>query len=140
MKHDVLIRLTASQQTDEDGAEKLEMTTKGTLEKTADGYVVEYDEPDEEMKDCRTSVLVNSPGVITMTRAGGFSTQLVIERNKRHNCHYETPFGGMMVGVFASEVKAKLSPDGGLIRMHYTIDLDSNMISENKIRMEISKI
>ena len=140
MKNDVMIRLVSHQITEEDEPETLEVTTKGTLEKTDDGYLLTYNEVDEELKDCRTLLTVHSGNHVTMMRTGSFNSELIIEKNKRHSCHYETPFGGLMMGVFASDVNAAIKETGGRIRLKYTIDFNSSMVSENTVTITVKQI
>ncbi len=140
MKNKVLITLVTEQTSEESEPETLEIVTEGTLEKTPDGVLVEYDEPDEEMKGSKSSILINSPEHITMTRTGTFNSHLVIEKSVRHNCLYDTPFGSIMMGIFASEVNASFDSAGGTVKMKYTVDFNSSMVSENTVTVNVKNI
>jgi len=140
MKNNVMIKFVTVQTTDDNESDTLEINARGTLEKTKSGYIIEYNEIDEEMKGSKTTVSVDSPECITMTRSGSYNSRFVIEKNKRHSCHYETPAGSLMMGVFASSVLVNLNDNGGKVKLKYTIDFNSSMVAENTVTLTVKKI
>ncbi len=133
----VLISLV-SKQSDGDGSpETLEIATEGTFKQTPEGTYIEYDEPDEGMGKSKSGILINTPEHITMTRSGDYNAQLVIEKGVRHNCLYETPYGSLIMGVFAREAEAVFTADGGKIKLSYTVDINSEFLSENDVNISI---
>ncbi len=140
MKKDIMIRLVTRQTSDEDEPQTLEITTHGTLENSGSGYLIEYDEIDDELKNCRTAIQIVAPTSITMTRDGNYNSQLIIEKDKRHTCIYSTPFGDLSMGVFASDVSAAIKENGGRIKMKYTIDFNSSMVSENTVNVTVKPL
>ena len=133
MKNDAIIKFVTVQTTDDGESDVLEVNAQGTFEKTENGYVVEYQEIDEEMEGSKTTISLDSPEKVTITRSGNYNSQFIIEENKRHSCHYETPAGSLMMGVFASSVFNNLGDHGGKIKLRYTIDFNSSMVAENTV-------
>ncbi len=140
MKNDVMIKLVTEQTTEDNETDTLEINARGTFEKTKDGYVVKYDEIDEEMQGSKTEVLIQSPDCIVMSRTGNYNSRFIIEKNKRHSCHYETPAGSLIMGVFAKDVAVNLNDNGGKVKMKYTIDFNSSMVAENEITLSVKRI
>ncbi len=140
MKNDVMIKFVTVQTTENNESDTLEINARGTLEKTNDGYIIEYDEIDEEMQGSKTTVAVDSGDRVTMTRSGSYNSRFVIEKNKRHSCHYDTPAGSLMMGVFASDVFINLNDNGGKVKLKYTIDFNSSMVAENSVTLSVKKI
>lgn len=128
-----MIKFVTVQTTDDNESDTLEINARGTFEKTNNGYIIEYNEIDEEMQGSKTTVCVDSPQCITMTRSGSYNSRFIIEKNKRHSCHYDTPAGSLMMGVFASSVFNNLGDHGGKIKLKYTIDFNSSMVAENTV-------
>jgi len=118
-------------------SEAAEMTTVGTLTGSGDNYALEYREQDEEMKNSVTTLRVENKSRVLVTRRGDYPTQLVIEKDKRHNCHYSTPIGEMMMGVFAREITSRMTPGGGELKMNFTIDFNSGMVSVNEMKITV---
>lgn len=77
--------------------------TQGVLRLLENGYELSYEEPGDELKGCVTTLLIEDGGLVTMTRDGAYTTQMVMERGQRHVCHYATPFGDMLLGIFAKK-------------------------------------
>lgn len=118
-----------------DGEEySCELTTSGTLDYTPDGYSVTYHETDEELKGSVTVLKVSKGGnTILMTRKGKFNTEMVIEKDRRHTCFYETPYGELMMGVYTKSIFSDMNENGGTLRFCYTIDFNNEPASENDL-------
>ena len=133
MKNDAIVKFITVQTTDDNESDVLEIDAQGTYEKTENGYIIEYKEIDEEMDGCKTTISLDSPERVTITRTGNYNSQFIIEKNKRHSCYYDTPAGSIMMGVFAKSVFNNLGDHGGKIKLRYTIDFNSSMVAENTV-------
>ena len=114
-----------------------ELTTNGFLEYGANGYTVTYFETDEELKGSKT-VLKVSGNTIVMTRSGKYNTELIIEKEKRRSCFYETPYGELMMGVYTKNISSKMNENGGKLCFSYTIDFNNDLASENDLTVEVA--
>ena len=68
---------------------------------------------------------------------GTANSVLTLETGRKHFCQYETPFGGMQIGVYTHTIENTLSEDGKLY-LKYTLDLNSSYLSDNEIIMTIN--
>ena len=75
-----------------------------------------------------------------MTRCGDYSTQMIMEREKRHSCHYNTPMGEMVMGVFARRIESDMTEDGGSLLLDYTIDINADFASINELKITVSAV
>ena len=111
--------------------EEICLTTMGT-------YAEEYDQ--ETGQPTQTSTLKITPNhAITLMRNNTNRTNLILEEGKRHLCQYGTQFGSMMLGVFTKLVKIDLNDQGGSLQANYTLDLDTNLASENEIIITVKE-
>lgn len=117
----------------------MNMTTTGTLEGFGDKYVLTYEEHSKELEGCTTKLDVDGK-CITMTREGGYTSELIIEQDTRHNCYYSTPFGSFMMGIFAKRVDSDMKSDGGKLSFEYTLDFNSDLASKNQLEIEVKEI
>ena len=117
-----------------------ELNALGTLEHTEDGYLLSYEEPCEGLEGCVTTLRCESNGTVTMTRCGDYSTQMIMEREKRHSCHYNTPMGEMVMGVFARRIESDMTEDGGSLLLDYTIDINADFASINELKITVSAV
>lgn len=133
MKKDVVIRIRGCQYVDgEKGV--TDMTTIGRLESIDGGYALSYSESEDSgMGDCRMELKVNSDESVVLTRTGEYNSQMVLEKGVRNLCHYKTPYGDVVFGIFASRVAAAKNGDCGRIKLGYTIDINNDVASTNEI-------
>ncbi len=93
----------------------------------------------EGMGKCEMQLRISPENRIMIMRSGAYQTNLVVQEGKKHFCHYETPFGTFAVGVWAKFVENALTDDGGKLRMRYTVDANSTLLSDNEIILEIKQ-
>ncbi len=136
----VMIEMESSQMMDGD-VSKIELMTEGRYISEKDRYVIEYNDSEATgFEDSVTSIEILNDTMALINRTGKSSSNLVVEYGKKHHCHYETPYGDMMIGVFAHAVDCKLDDNGGSIYMKYTIDINSSYVYDNEIKLKIKLI
>lgn len=122
----------------QDGEEyEAELTTSGEFEITENGCKVVYTETDEELENCVTTLDVVGSEKISMTREGKYNTEMVIEKDRRHSCFYQTPYGELMMGIFAKKVVNEMTENGGTLNFSYTIDFNNTPASENELTVSV---
>ncbi len=115
-----------------------ELTTSGQFEFNDDCCVIIYNEASEELADCVTNLNVEGERKITMTRTGSYQTELIIEKDRRHTCYYQTPHGELIMGVYAKLIENKMSENGGTVRFSYTIDFNNVPAAENELLFTVA--
>lgn len=132
-----MITLKSVQSTGEN-KEEMEIITEGSYRKTADGYVISYNESEATGYNGSKTVLTTvGEKQVTMQRKGSTVSNLVIEKGKKHHCHYGTPYGDFMVGITANDIKSNLDSAGGELYFKYVIDINSSYISDQEIFINI---
>ena len=135
MKNDILITIKDSHTTD-GSTDSYEMTTRGTFDGDDFNYVVEYDEQYDALKGCHTVMTVKEGKCVTIVRTGSYTSELTVERGKRHNCEYNTPYGSMLIGISAQKVKSRVENAKGTLELQYTIDFYGGVASENSLMIK----
>ncbi len=114
------------------------VSSQGVLEYLPGGLKIIYDDSTSVgVKGVTATLTANKNGVITIERKGVLEHKLIVEKGKRHNCIYTTPYGNMNVGVFGVDVNNELNLSGGKLKMKYTLDINSGLISNNEIEISI---
>lgn len=121
----------------------MELITQGTFKPiklgNANGWEISYEDSEATgFAGSTTTVSCIGDTLASMTRSGSADAHLVIEKDRRHHCHYGTEYGDMLLGVSASRIINRLTEDGGELYFKYTIDVNSALISENEVYLEIS--
>ena len=121
----------------------MELITEGTFKPiklgNADGWEISYEDSEATgFAGSTTTVTCIGNELASMRRSGSADSHLVIEKDRRHHCHYGTEYGYMLLGISASRIINRLSEEGGVLYFKYTIDINSAFVSENEIYFEVS--
>lgn len=123
----------------QDGEEiSCELTTSGEFEVTESGCKIVYNETDEELANCVTTLDVEASDKISMTRSGKYNTEIIIEKERRHSCYYATPYGELLMGIYAKKIENKVTENGGTLDFSYTIDFNNVTASENELSVTVT--
>lgn len=134
---DVMITLNSVQIEGNDKSET-ELITKGTYNSTQDGFKITYDESEATGYDGSTTILtIKGDSLVTLQRVGTTTSNLFIEKDKKHHCCYGTPYGDFMVGITTKDIKSQLSKNGGDLYLNYVVDINASYVSEHKIYINI---
>lgn len=141
MNKDVCIKIKTVQSAENSEGEVTELFTYGRMSKlkNENGYRIVYDETEVMgFEGCQVALEVTDKSV-KMSRTGKASSTLFIEKGKKHHGHYGTPYGDFMVGINANELKNEINENGGDLYMKYTVDVNSDFLSENEIFVNIEE-
>ncbi|MBQ3151312.1 MAG: DUF1934 domain-containing protein [Clostridia bacterium] len=133
-KKDIIVTIKDTHTQDGD-SESSELITTGVFVGTDEGFSISYNEQNAELESCVTTLRVEGNEKVVMTRTGRYTAEMIMEKNKRHNCHYTTPFGGFMLGVYAKNIESSVADNGseGKLNLKYTIDFNSSNATENEL-------
>ena len=139
MEKDVIINLTSVNIIDRDRS-TTELTTTGKLkELEGGGFQIVYEESEVTgFKGSTTCLSFYGNDLVNLNRTGTTSSDLVLEKDKKHHCHYGTPYGDFTMGIFTHCIDNNVSYDGGELYLKYTVDINSSYVSDNEIYIRIS--
>lgn len=140
MKKRVLLTLQGKQSYMDQEPEIIELVTEGTLESTADGWNICYEESDLTGLKGTTTVFEIAPDKIVLTRRGPLNSQMVFVPGYNHESLYQMEFGAMMITVCASKVEYDITEAGGTIDLTYGIEIEQAQAGEIEYHLEIKAI
>lgn len=139
MQRDFLISITGRQFNGQE-SDSIELTTMGAFFKRAGKHYISYREEDTENDShVLTTLRVDGENQVTLIRSGSLHSKIILEKNKRHLCHYETVAGDMMIGVFTTAIRSQLTEKGGRLSFQYALDVNSEFVSDNDIEITIKE-
>ncbi len=137
MKKDVLIEIKGVYKQDGD-EDQVELFTTGSYYKRNGHYYIAYDESEATGFDGTHTVFkVEDSDRVTLQRTGSSKSQLIVERGVRHQCHYDTGYGPMMIGVSGDRVVSTLGEHGGQLEFAYSLDVNTLLASENSVYVSV---
>ena len=141
MEKNVCIDIKSTQIAD-DEKDVTELFTYGRLKRGRERnkYKIIYEESEATGFEGSTVTLdITGSDLVMMNRSSDALSNLIIEKGKKHHCHYGTPYGDFMVGITADEIRANLGDNGGDLYLKYTIDINSSFMSENEMFINIKE-
>ncbi|MEG0895054.1 MAG: DUF1934 domain-containing protein [Oscillospiraceae bacterium] len=140
LKKEVLISIKGVQ-TVEDSQDVTELFTQGLFYKKNDNYYVCYDESETTgFGGCKTTLKIEKNNRLTLIRAGEIRSHLIIELGQRNVGHYGVPGGDVMVGVYTKDYLNNLNDDGGDLYFKYSMDINSSLISDNEVFINVHQL
>ena len=137
MKYEVFLTVRGEQEYDGGETDRIELTADGTLEDTADGWMISYDQT-ERSEQTHTVLLVGARCVV-LRRGGALQAEMTFETGKTHITVYEMPFGTLLMEISTETIRQKLSERGGLLEIRYRIAMDGRMQSKNSLKIQIRR-
>lgn len=113
-----------------------QLVTDGQMDKRGGITLLTYREGAETGAPTLTTLMVDG-GSVTLLRSGDVNTQMVFEKGRRHVTYYDTAEGSLTVGVVARQVEARLTGQGGRIKMVYNVEIDNTLAGENHVTIDI---
>lgn len=140
MIKDVLITIVGEQGF-EDQNDKIELITDGKFGFKDGSYYISYDDNrmTETPSASKTIMFVKENSVV-IQRTGEFQSRMVVEKGVRNACLYSTPHGNLTLSIFGKKVESYLNENGGSLDLSYTIDANSRLLSNNKVKISIREV
>lgn len=139
MKKDVLISIKGISNID--GEEDImELMTVGNLFMKDGKQIITYKESQATGFEGTTTMLeVTGNSSVILKRRGANRSELIIEKGRRHLCHYDTGAGDIMIGVFSDSITNTLNETGGDVSFKYSLDINSSLASENEVYINVKE-
>lgn len=116
-----------------------EFTSACEYLKDGGNCTISYTEKGGELDGSVVSIRVLNEKTVEITRFGEYSTRLTVEKERRHTCIYDTPLGELSMGVYAEEVSPEIYENGALLRLKYTLDFNSGLVSVNTMKITVKE-
>jgi uncharacterized beta-barrel protein YwiB (DUF1934 family) len=112
-----------------------QINTTGTYEKTKGGFKLVYEDCVDGETSTTSIVEVLSPNEVNIVRNGEICANMSVYAGERHQCHYQTPFGGILLGVSGDEIEIGENS----LHIKYTLDLNPTLLSKNEVDIRFSE-
>ena len=123
MRKNVWLTVHGEQQYEGLAPDSLEQRLPGTLEETADGVRIRYEERNADGAVVTVTSLDMADGGVVLTRMGEVTSEMVFRPGEARTSSYATAYGTLPVTVETESVKWKFDERGGMLALRYRIDL-----------------
>lgn len=135
---DVMITVKTVQLKDNE-KEVLELTSEGRFGEKDGAFLISYTDAmmSDEYGTVSTGIKLSCDNIVTITRKGAYNSKFRLEKGKRCNSLYSTPFGVMTMGFFGEEINSTLNENGGTLELKYTVDVNNSEVNKNEIYITV---
>ena len=137
MEKPVIISIRGVQSTAPGEEDVMELVTQGLLGGEEDELILSYRESELTGLEGTTTTFRIARDKITLTREGTLNSEMVFQEGKDHVSLYQTPYGGLTLGVKTWKARSDLSPTGGEFEIHYALDVENEWIGENSFFIQV---
>lgn len=137
MEKPVIISIRGVQTTAPGEEDVMELVTQGILGGDESELTLTYRESELTGLEGTTTTFRIARDKITLTREGTLNSEMVFQEGMNHVSLYETPYGGLTLGVKTRKARSGLSPAGGDLEIAYALDVDDQRIGENSFFIQV---
>lgn len=139
---DVLVKVKTIQTDDQGENDTIELTAEGKFAEKNGSYLIKYSDSfiSGTNDPIFTTVKVGADGSVSVTRSGSYQSRFVIEKQKRCNCLYQTPYGTMSMGFYGEKIENNLNKQGGELSLWYTVDVNGSQLNRNQMIISIKEV
>lgn len=137
MDKNYLVTINTRQKIEGD-EELLQVITHASFSGNKDDYTLIYTEESRENGESKTEIHFERDDKITVLRFGqGMTTNLILEKGKRHASCHATPYGNFSMGVVALEISSDMDEKGGTLHFKYSTDIENSPLGEITFDFEL---
>lgn len=139
MKKPVIISIKGAQNTEDGSEEIMELVTHGMLSGEEGDYSLSYPESELTGLEGTVTTIHIEKDRITLRREGTLNSQMVFQEGKKHFSLYETPYGGLMLGVKTHKARSSIGQSGGALEIRYGLEVDNEDVGENFFDIKVTE-
>ena len=137
MKQAVVLSLRGTQTYEGQEPDVIELVTEGTMEFRNGGWDISYEESELTGLAGVTTTFRGEPGKVILERTGNLRSRMVFEKDVPHDSLYQMAFGTLMLTVCAKYLYFDIVPDGGVIDLLYSIDIENSQAGTVDYHLDI---
>lgn len=137
MKQDVVLSIRGRQAYEGMEPDVIELVTDGTMEFRNGGWDICYEESELTGLAGVTTIFRVEPGKVILDRTGRLRSQMIFQQGVRHESLYQMELGTLLMGVCAKSIFFDITPEGGMIDLVYSIDIENTQAGEVDYHLDI---
>ena len=118
----------------------VELVTEGEYEYGEALSTLRYEESALTGMEGTVTTFAIEPGVVTMSREGSFTSQMLFQKDRKHLFLYSTPYGSQSLGIRTRRLQLDLGAETGRMEIHYDLDVDNHPLSRNEFLIEFKGV
>lgn len=143
MTKEVFIRIVGFQnpvgEVEDKDNEPIEVVHTGTYYYKNGKHYVFYEEATEGIKGItKAQIRWQENGILEVIKKGIANSHMIFEKNQRHTCDYQTPFGSLDLGILTKRMSCKEQENILEVAAEYNMDVNWDPVAECMIRIHVT--
>ena len=148
MTKDVIVSISGLQMPAEGEAEPVEVITVGDYYQKNGKHYVLYEEVksivevrvevNEGFEGSTKNIIKMQENCIDITKKGVSNVHMVFEKNRKNMSYYGTPFGNLLVGIDAKDIKVEETEHCIDVQIDYALEVNYEHLADCTIKMKIA--
>ncbi len=139
MEKPVIISIRGTQASEPGQEDVMELVTQGTLRGEEGAFALSYRESELTGLEGTTTTFRIEKDQITLIREGTLTSEMIFRVGKKHFSPYQTPFGGVILGVNTQKAFSDMTEHGGSISIRYIMEVENERVGENSFEIQVSE-
>jgi Uncharacterized protein conserved in bacteria len=137
MTNDVLVSVKGLQFADNTEQGEVEVITPGSYYYKNGKHFVVYEETLEGEIKPKKNIIKASKEALEIVQKGSYSTNMLFEKNKKNLSFYNTPYGGVSIGITATNLRVKEEADSIGIHVEYALEVNQEYLADCTVSIDI---
>ncbi len=137
MEKPVIISIRGVQSNPPGEDDVMELVTQGVLKATDSGYVLRYRESELTGLEGTTTTFRIGKDCITLLREGTMNSTMIFREGQKHVSLYDTPYGGLLLGVKTRKARSDIGLSGGSLHIRYALEVENEQMGENSFDIQV---
>lgn len=138
MKIPVMLSIRGRQTYMDQEPDVIELVTEGTLEYVNGGWNIRYQETELTGLQGVSTLFRVEPDRVILNRTGKLNSQMVFQKDVRHDSLYQMDFGALLITVCAKHIAVQLDEFGGIVDLVYSIEIEQSTAGEVDYHLTIA--
>lgn len=139
MQKDVLVIVSGTLfgSTDDGEPEDIQVISPGEYFLKNNKHYVMYEERMEDFEEPTRNLLKITPDEISIRKRGLVNTEMVFQRKGTTSAHYTTPYGNLVLGIHARDMKVQEEEERIRVRVDYDLEINYEHVSRCSIQIQV---
>lgn len=133
----VIVSGTLFGSTDDGEPEDIQVISPGEYFLKNGKHYVMYEEHMEDFEEPTRNLLKIAPDEIRLRKRGLINTEMIFQRGEATSAHYTTPYGNLVLGIRARDMKVKEESEKIQVRVDYDLEINYEHVSRCCIQIQI---
>lgn len=137
MTKDVLVKISGLQFAGEEDSDSIEVITSGTYYKKNGKHYVLYEEVMEGTAEVTKNMIKIGEDSMEVTKKGPAAVHMVFEKDKKNVSYYDTPYGSLLIGIDAKEIRVNETDLDIHVEVAYGLEINYEHIADCHITVDV---